>query len=194
MGKFVIKRATGGFTFSFVGSDEKIIGSSEVYTSKTSTKGGIESVKKNVGAVVEDQTQKDCKVEKTPKWEIFKDKAGGFRFRLMATNGKNVIHTSAFKTLAAANEGLAAIKKTAKAASIVDESAAEKKPVAKKPAEKKPAAKKPAAKATAKKPAAKKPAAKATAKKAVAKKPVAKKPAAKTTAKKTAAKKTTAKK
>lgn len=172
MGKFVIKRAKDGFTFSFLGTDEKIIGSSEVYTSKTSTKGGIESVKKNAGAAIEDQTQKDCKVEKTPKWEIFKDKAGGFRFRLIATNGKNVIHTSAFKTLADANNALATIRKTAKAASIVDESLADKPAAEKKPAAKKPAAKKPAA----------------------AKKPVAKKPAAKTTAKKPAAKKTTTKK
>lgn len=136
MGKFVIKRATGGFTFSFLGTDEKIIGSSEVYTSKTSAKGGIESVKRNATAVIEDQTQKDYKVEKTPKWEIFKDKSGGFRFRLIATNGKNVIHTSAFKTLAAANEGLSTIKKTAKAAPVVDESLADK-PAAKKPASKK---------------------------------------------------------
>lgn len=165
MGKFIIKKAKEGLSFSFVASDGNTLGSSEVYTSKASVKGGIASVKKNAGAAVEDLTIKDHKVEKTPKWEVFKDKAGGFRFRLIATNGKNVIHTSAYKSHDDAVKALTTLKKTAVASGIEDQSLAEK--AAAKPAAKKAAAKKPAAKkATAKKPAAKK---------APAKKPAAKK-------------------
>lgn len=157
MGKFIIKKAKDGLTFSFVGSDGSTIASSEVYTTKVSTKGGIESVKRNAGAAIEDQTEKDCKAVKTPKWEVFKDKAGGYRFRLIATNGKNVVHTSSFKSHDAAIKALSTLKKTAVASSIEDQSLAEK-PVAKKASP----AKKPAAKkaAPAKKPAAKKTAAK----------------------------------
>lgn len=161
MGKFIIKKAKEGLTFSFVASDGNTLGSSEVYTSKASVKGGIASVKKNAGAAVEDLTIKDHKVEKTPKWEVFKDKAGGFRFRLIATNGKNVIHTSAYKSHDDAVKALTTLKKTAVASGIEDQSLAEKaaakKAAAKKPAAKKATAKKPAAKkAPAKKPAAKK--------------------------------------
>lgn len=159
--KFVIKKAKDGLTFSFVNASGDTLASSEVYTSKVSTKAGIASVQKNAGAAIEDQTVKDHEVVKTPKWEIFKDKAGGFRFRLIATNGKNVVHTSGYKTLDDAKKALTSLKKAAPSAPIEDQSlvraakaAEEKKPAAKKAAP----AKKPAAakKAPAKKPAAKK--------------------------------------
>lgn len=120
--KFVIKKAKDGLTFSFVSASGDILASSEVYTTKVSTKAGIASVQKNAGASIEDQTQEDYEAVKTPKWQIFKDKAGGFRFRLIATNGKNVVHTSAFKTFEDAKKALSSLKRTAAAAPIEDQS------------------------------------------------------------------------
>ena len=52
-------------------------------------KNGIASVQKNAPvAAVENQTVEGYAVEKHPKFEVYKDKAGEFRFRLKATNGQ----------------------------------------------------------------------------------------------------------
>jgi uncharacterized protein YegP (UPF0339 family) len=86
------------------------------------------------------------------KFEIFKDKKGEFRFRLKATNGETIATGESYPTKAGCQKGIAAIKKNAPEAPIVDtteEATTLKKAVAKvKTAEKKKAA--PKAKTAAK--------------------------------------------
>ena len=49
----------------------------------------IDSIKKNAPvANVEDQTVENFEVMKHPKFEMYQDKAGEYRFRLKATNGQ----------------------------------------------------------------------------------------------------------
>ena len=90
MGKFVIKTTKTGFTYSLkAGTGEIIATGGEVYNSLASIKNGIESVKKNAPiASIEDQTVEGFATETNPKFEIYKDKAGEFRFRLKARNGE----------------------------------------------------------------------------------------------------------
>ena len=57
-------------------------------------KNGIESVKKNADVEIEDQTVQDFEELKCPKWEIYTDKAGEFRFRLKASNGEIILAAS----------------------------------------------------------------------------------------------------
>jgi hypothetical protein len=58
------------------------------YASLSSCKAGIESVRKNVGVPIEDQTLKKYEVLPCPKYELYLDKAQKYRYRLLARNGE----------------------------------------------------------------------------------------------------------
>ena len=87
-GKLVITTAKNGeFTFNLKASNgEVILTASETYTTMSACENGIASVKKNCGANIEDQIRGET--QKHPKYELYKDKAGEFRFRLKAANGE----------------------------------------------------------------------------------------------------------
>ena len=71
-------------------------------------------------AEVEDQTAKEVEAKKGPKFEIYKDKKGEFRFRLKAGNGQIIAVGEGYKDLAACKKGVTSIKKNAPGAAIVD--------------------------------------------------------------------------
>jgi uncharacterized protein YegP (UPF0339 family) len=54
------------------------------------------------------------------KFEITKDKAGKFRFRLKAGNGEIIAVSEAYESKAAAHNGVESVKKNAAEASVVD--------------------------------------------------------------------------
>ena len=89
MGKFVVKTVASGIKFDLKAGNGEVIATSEVYTGKSACLNGIESVRKNAPvAALEDQTVEGFATEKNPKFEIYQDKAGEYRFRLKATNGQ----------------------------------------------------------------------------------------------------------
>ncbi len=114
MGKFVIKdTSNGGFKFDLKAGNGEIIASSQIYKSEASCKAGIESVKVNALAPVEDQTVENFEVLKHPKYEVYTDKAGEFRFRLKAKNGEIIATSEGYKAKASALNGIASIGKNA---------------------------------------------------------------------------------
>lgn len=54
------------------------------------------------------------------KFEVYKDKAGEFRFRLKATNGQTIATGEAYTTKAACLNGIESVKKNAPDAEIVE--------------------------------------------------------------------------
>ena len=102
-------------------SNKETIATSEVYNTKDSCKRGIKSVIKNAKAPIEDQTQKEIKKVHVPKYEIYKDKKGEFRFRLKAGNAQIIAVGEGYKSLAACKNGIASIGKNASKAGVVDE-------------------------------------------------------------------------
>ena len=54
------------------------------------------------------------------KFEIYKDKAGKFRFRLKAGNGEIIAVGEAYESKASALHGIESIRSNAEAASLVD--------------------------------------------------------------------------
>jgi uncharacterized protein YegP (UPF0339 family) len=54
------------------------------------------------------------------KFEITKDKAGKFRFRLKAGNGEIIAVSEAYESKAAAHNGVESVKKHAADAAVVD--------------------------------------------------------------------------
>ncbi len=122
MGKFVIKTVKTGFTFNLKAGNGEVIGVSEVYTTESACKNGIESVRKNSAvAGVEDQTKEGFEKEKNPKFEIYKDKAGEFRFRLKATNGEPILASEGYTALASCKNGIESVRKNAPEASVEKE-------------------------------------------------------------------------
>ena len=91
MGKFVIKETKTGFKFDLKAGNGEVIATSEVYSALKSAQNGAESVKNNAPvANVEDQTVEGYATEKHPKFEMYTDKSGEYRFRLKAKNGEIV--------------------------------------------------------------------------------------------------------
>ena len=89
MGKFVIKQAKSGPMFNLKARNGEIIGTSEIYKSLDACKNGIASVQKNAPvANLEDQTKEGFEKASNPKFELYTDKKGEFRFRLKAGNGQ----------------------------------------------------------------------------------------------------------
>ena len=131
MGKFVIKKTpTGGFNFSLYAANmEKIAVSSQIYTTKGACKKGIESIGNHAAKCieenkVEDQTLKKV-VEKTcPKFEIYFDKAGLYRYRLIASNGESIAMSEhGYKSKSGCVNGIKSVSINAPGAEVVDESA-----------------------------------------------------------------------
>ena len=122
MGKFVIKTVKTGIKFDLKATNGQIIANSEVYNSDAACRNGIESVRKNAPiAPVENQTVEGYSVEKHPKFEVYLDKAGEYRFRLKARNGEIIATGEGYKALASCLNGIESIKKNAPDAEIVVE-------------------------------------------------------------------------
>ena len=121
MGKFVIKTSDAGQRFNLLATNGQVIGVSEVYKSEASCKGGIESVKKCCVGPVEDQTVEGYAVEKHPKFELYQDKAGGYRFRLKARNGEIILASESYKAKDSCLNGIESVKKNAPEAEVVKE-------------------------------------------------------------------------
>ena len=92
-GKFEIKRTSDGrYMFNVRAGNTQVIASSQIYSSMSACKNGIASVGANAPiAAIEDQTLQTINEEKCPKFQIYFDKAGQYRFNLIATNGNNIL-------------------------------------------------------------------------------------------------------
>ena len=122
MGKFVIKKTNTGVKFDLKATNGQVIATSEVYTSDVACKNGIASVQKNAPvAAVENQTVEGYATVKNPKFEVYTDKAGEFRFRLTATNGQVIAVSEGYKAIASCLNGVESVKKNAPEAEIVEE-------------------------------------------------------------------------
>lgn len=124
MGKFVIKTTATGVKFDLKAGNGEVIATSEVYKSEASCKEGIASVQKNAPAAgVENQTVEGYETLKHPKFEVYLDKKGEYRFRLKATNGQVIATGEGYAALAGCLNGIESIKKNAPDAAVVKEEA-----------------------------------------------------------------------
>ena len=122
MGKFAVKKTNTGERFNLVAGNGEIIGVSEVYSSKSGLRNGIKSVKKNaVIAKVEDQTIEGFEKVSNPKFEIYLDKAGEYRFRLKARNGEIILASEGYSQKSGCKNGIESVRKNAPEADIVRE-------------------------------------------------------------------------
>ena len=122
MGKFAIRTVASGIKFDLKATNGQVILTSEVYKSKASCLKGIASVAKNAPiAAVEDQTVEGFAVQANPKFEIYQDKAGEYRFRLKARNGQIIGTSEGYAAKASCENGVESVKKNAEGAEIAAE-------------------------------------------------------------------------
>ena len=119
MGTFKIIETAKGHVFHLAAGNGETIGTSEVYSSKAACIKGTESVRTNATAAkLEDQTAGDSVTN--PKFEIYNDKAGKFRFRLKAHNGEIILASEGYTSKESCKNGIESVRKNAPKAKLVE--------------------------------------------------------------------------
>lgn len=119
MGKFVVKATKTGFVFNLKAGNGETIATSEVYTTEAACMKGIESVRKNAAdAKLEDQTAAEVVAVTNPKFEVYTDKGGEFRFRLKARNGEVIAASEGYKAKVSCLNGVDSVRRNAPDAAV----------------------------------------------------------------------------
>lgn len=114
LGKFVIREVPSGMKFDLYAANGQSILTSEVYTTLAACRKGVESVRKNAPAAkIEDQTEEGYKKFTNPKFEIYLDRSGTYRFRLKARNGEIIAVSERYNARAGCLNGVESVKKNA---------------------------------------------------------------------------------
>ena len=122
MGKFVIRTVNTGIKFDLKATNGQVIATSEVYTTEAACRNGVDSVKNNAPvANVENQTVEGYETLTNPKFEMYQDKAGEYRFRLKATNGQIIAVSEGYVAKASCVNGIESVQKNAPDAEIIEE-------------------------------------------------------------------------
>ena len=110
-GRFEIKKAKDGrYVFNLYAPNHVIVATSQVYTTTQAALNGIQSIIANAAkAPVEDQTMKNYSSRPYPKWEMYEDKGGQYRFRLNAPNGSCIVHSQGYTSKASCKNGIESI-------------------------------------------------------------------------------------
>mgnify|MGYP004668469483 CR=1 FL=1 len=126
MGKFIIREKNEKYSFRLKAGNGEVIATSQLYKSLQTCKAGIASVVQNAPiAALEDQTVEGFQTQKHPKFEVYLDNAGEYRFRLKAKNGQNIAASEGYKALQSCLNGIESVRKNAADAKTEMEDAAE---------------------------------------------------------------------
>lgn len=119
MAKFVIRKVNTGFKFDLFAANGEEILTSEVYSSRAACEKGVASVRKNAPtAPVEDCSEAGAPTLPNPKFELYPDRSGRFRFRLRSRNGKIIAVSDAYVTKTGCRSGIDSVIKNAARAAL----------------------------------------------------------------------------
>ena len=122
MSRFVIKKVNTGIKFDLYAGNGQDIVSSEVYSSRAAVLRGIESVRKAApNANFADLTVPEEISVANPKFELYRDRAGAYRFRLKARNGQIIAVSESYTGRAGCLNGIESVQKNAPEAQIQEE-------------------------------------------------------------------------
>ena len=118
----MIRTVPSGIKFDLRAANGQVILTSEVYTTMAACRKGIESVRKNgITTKVENQTEPDSVSLTNPKFEMYRDKAGLFRFRLKARNGEIIAVSESYTAKTGCINGIESVQKNAPEAKTLEE-------------------------------------------------------------------------
>ena len=107
----IYEDVAGKFRFRLRAGNNKIVAVSEAYEAKAGAMNGVKSVQTNCQSKIEDTTIQAQKLP-NPKYQVFKDVAGQYRFNLSAANGEIIAQSEAYKTKEGAMNGIEAVQKS----------------------------------------------------------------------------------
>ena len=113
MGRFRIKPVATGYKFDLLAANGQIIATSEVYETEAACRKGIHSVCNSAPKAKFADLTEDGKLPTNPRFELFLDKAGGYRFRLRSRNGQVIAVSEDYTTREACENGIESVKKNA---------------------------------------------------------------------------------
>lgn len=117
MSKFVIREVASGVKFDLKAANGQTILTSEVYATRAAALNGIGSIRRNAPkAKVENRTEEGFRVQTNPKFELYEDKGGQFRFRLRARNGEIIGSSEGYATKAGCINGMESVRSNAQEA------------------------------------------------------------------------------
>ena len=120
MGKFLIRRTATGWKFNLKAANGETVATSEVYTTKAACLRGAQSVAKHAPtAPCADLTEGET--ASNPQFQLYRDRAGEYRFRLTARNGKIIAVSEGYATRAACEHGIQSVRKNAEDAAFEEE-------------------------------------------------------------------------
>ncbi len=122
MARFIIRQTNTGIKFDLKAPGGELLATSEVYTTERACKNGILSVTRNASiAHLEDQTTQSHSVAKHPKFEVYQDRSGKYRFRLKARNGEVIATSDGYRQKTSCLNGVEGVRRYASTAEIVRE-------------------------------------------------------------------------
>jgi uncharacterized protein len=110
----VYKDAAGKTRFRLRANNNQIIAVGEAYEQHSSCINGIKSIQRNCNAEIEDLTTDGKKIP-NPKYQVFTDKKGEFRFHLKAKNGEIIAQGEGYKTKLSCIDGIKVVKNSCNA-------------------------------------------------------------------------------
>ena len=117
--RFCIRKTASGYKFDLLAANGQVILTSEVYASRAAARKGAASVRLIAPrAPLENRTEETAQIQPNPKFELYQDKAGQFRFRLKARNGKIVGVSEGYSNKAGCLNGIESVRNNALEAQI----------------------------------------------------------------------------
>lgn len=118
MGKFVIRQTATGYKFDLKASNGETVATSQVYKTCAACEKGAKSVAKYApNASCADFTEGAA--ANNPKFELYQDRAGEFRFRLRSRNGKVIAVSEGYRSRSACVNGIESVRKNADNAQVI---------------------------------------------------------------------------
>ena len=114
---FQIRQVKSGVKFDLKAANGETVATSEIYTTKAACLRGAASVAKHAPIAPCVDLTEGGKAP-NPQFQLFRDRAGDYRFRLTARNGKIIAVSEAYATRAACEHGIVSVRKNAEEAAF----------------------------------------------------------------------------
>ena len=112
MGEITEKRSAAGWHFLIKAENGQVIATSECYSSAAACRKGMESVLRCAPtAPIWDQTDPAAPAPANPRFEVFRDKAGHYRFRLRSRNSRIIAASEGYETRSACLGGITSLRR-----------------------------------------------------------------------------------
>lgn len=122
MGKFLVRRTATGYEFDLLAANGQDIAASEVYETKAACVKGIRSVQKYAPVAKFLDLTRESPAVTNPRFELFCDKGGDYRFRLRSRNGAVIAVSAPYSGQSACEHGIESVRANAPEADIEEES------------------------------------------------------------------------